>query len=272
MKAYFYCSYNLSPTGYQEILLDTETGLQSRTPVHAEAVRTLLTHGGARSAIGRCGDEYYLVLKDMRRTKPEVPANTPGRDWYMNCALLASSRELAALCAVAYDGYTAHQAFVARLADCLSPKEEEVSYAVDPAGWRELAEAASARYQAFVETGEPDFADAPCGLGPGRLRKVLEILRSREIGGLYEFVMLEGELDYFLSANHCKNAFQVRHFIKVGPTGSDGPQDEAVSDAGRQRNLPAPGLLIGAGVVGLGVAGLVRKHAKKNRRKRNGRR
>lgn len=270
MKAYFYCSYNLSPTGYQEVLLDTETGLQSRTPVHVEAVRTLLTHGGAKSAIGRSGDAYYLVLKDLRRTKPEVPANTPGRDWYVNCALIASSRELTALCGIAYDAYTAHQAFLTRLAACLSPREEEISYAVDPASWRELAEEASARYQAFLEAGEADFSDAPYGLGPEQLREALAILRTREITGLYEFVVLEGELDYFLSANSCKGTAQVRHFVKAGAKSAGGPRRVLVEPSLSEKRVDlAAGLALGGtALLALCLAGQVRKSVKKSRRRR----
>lgn len=274
MKAYFYCSYNLSPTGYQEVLLDTETGLQSRTPVHAEAVRTLLTHGGARSAIGRCADEYYLVLKDLRRTRTEVPADTPGRDWYLNCALIAAPCELADLCAIAYDAYTAQQAFLTRLTGCLSTREEgEASYAVDPEAWQALVKAADERYQAFLDSGEPDFSNGPYGLGQEQLWAALDMLRSREIEGLYAFVVLEGELDYFLSSNRCQDASQIRRFVKVGTTGAHVSRDEEKPESIDPMDFLEPGIVVGVGAlvgvcVAAGAAVHFRKSAKRKRQRR----
>lgn len=269
MKVCFYCSYNLSPVGYQEVILDTETGVQSQSPAGVEVVKTLLTHGGANSAFGYDGAAYYFVLKNMRKTKPEVPRDIPGRDWYMNCALAASASELPALCAIAYYGYTAYQKFVARLAACLTPQEEEASYAVDENGWRKLMTEASARYQTFLETGNVNFADAPCGLELEQMGEAFLILRSRKIEGLYEFVLLEGELDYFLSSCGCKNPAQVRRWVKASGEPSGRARRVVIEPHGpEERSGIAPGLLLGGAALAAFTVYQIGKAVGKARRKR----
>lgn len=273
MKVCFYCSYNLSPVGYQEITFDTETGIQSQTPIDAEVAKTLLTHGGAKTAIGYEGSMYYLVLKGMRKTKPEIPVNTPGRDWYANCALTAPVGELTTLCAVAYYGYTAYQEFVTRLTACLTPQEDETSYVVDANGWRELMTEASARYQAFLETGDPDFKGAPCGLGREQMEEALEILRSSRISGLYEFVLLEGELGYFLSSCGCEDPTQVRYYVKAGGDSSEEVRHTANPDVSKTQADFLSGLLIGgAAALTLYTAYRAGKAVGRIRRKRQRRR
>lgn len=245
MKTYFYCSYNQSPTGYQEIALDLETGVQTRDG-GPEVIKTLFTHGGAKSALGFDGSAYYLVLKGMRVTKSEVPADTAGRDWYMNCALTASAEELPQLCAAAYYGYTAYSLFAARLAACLTPESEAVSYAVDVPGWRRVLEEASGRYQAFLESGAVDFSDAPGALTLQQMKPAIKVLHAQKMTSLYEFALLEGNPDYFFSSIDCTDRSRLRHYVSLNA-------EESSADGRETDESPIPGILLGGAAVLAGV-------------------
>ena len=198
MKVHFYCSYNMSPVGYQRVLFEPENGGQSLHGSDCATVEDLLLHGGAKSVFGLDENTYYFVLKDLRETRQYTAPDAPGRRWYMNLAVTVPARELKTLCAIAYEAYTQSQAFSARLAACLTAQDQACSYAVDTAKWNALTEAACRRYDAFAASGEPEISDTPCGLAPERLDAAFRLLRTQEITGVYEFALLEGSVSYFL--------------------------------------------------------------------------
>ena len=272
MKAYFYCSYNLSPVGYQKIVMDTETGAQARSSIDVETVMTLFTHGGAKTALGYDGSVYYMVLKGLRVTKPEIPLDTPGQNWYINYALTGSREELPQICAAAYYGYTACSEFAEQLAGCLTPQNERASYAVDVSGWRAVMEKASARYQAFLESGAVDFSDAPCGLGLEQMQTALAVLRAQKITGLYEFALLEGDENYFFSSTGCTDRSQLRHYVKAHvepPKAGSRTRYAEPRTSGDGKNI-APGLLLGGVAVftvGYAVYQIGKSIGKASRRK-----
>lgn len=221
MKVHFYCSYNMSPAGYQRVLFEPESGRQSLHASDCAAAEDLLIHGGAKSVLGFDDNTYYFVLKDLRETRKDTAPDAPGRRWYMNLAVTAHARELKTLCALAYEAYTRSQGFSARLAACLTAQNQACSYVVDAAKWNALTEEACARYDAFAASGEPEIADTPCGLAPERLEPAFRLLRTQEITGLYEFALLEGSVSYFLGET--RDPAGLWNYVTIG---SEEPEEE----------------------------------------------
>lgn len=252
MKVYFYCSYNLSPAGYQKIALDPATGEQRLGGGEDKTISTLLTHGGARSAFGLDGADYYFVIKGMKSVDDTLPPETPGHSKYLNLGLSAREEELEALCAVAYAAYTNYRSFVRKLAGCITPREGELSYAVDAEGWRQLVKESGEKYRPFAESGITVFSDAPGGLPQPRLTEALALLREKNILALYEFVLLEGDAAYFRTSCGCDDLTQPVHFVlpEEDAPRQAAPPSRPAAAVSLPPELTAADILLGAAAIG----------------------
>lgn len=260
MKVYFYCSYNLSPVGYQKISLDPVAEEQGPCNIATKAVETLLTHGGAESALGMDGLDCYFVIKGVKHTDVKLSRETPGRSLYLNLGVTSPAGESEEVLAVAYYVYTQYHDFVVRFASCITPQDGEVSYTVDPTLWRQLMEVARIKYAAFLKNGEAEFSNAPHSLSPDQLMEAFDLIRRENLHALYEFALLEGDAEYFRTSCGCDDPAQPVHFVLLNgspesarPTGSNPRQQ--TKDQGDRIQLD-PKLLAAGIVVGLMGAGV----------------
>lgn len=215
MNVYFYCSYNMSPTGYQQTSLDLADGIQHLAASGEDVIDAFLTHGGSLSGFGVDEGAYYFVMKGLRAVKPDVPSDEPGHTWYMNVGFSAEAAELSNLCAIIYHMYTDYQNFSCCLASGLSVAEQEMSYLIDVDNLREMLKESVERYNDYTVDKAIDFHSAPSGLSKKQMDVAYKLLLNQKISSPYEFVILEGTEGYFRKSMNISSGEKIRHAVNV---------------------------------------------------------